>query len=81
MLNFHSPNDVLVPHVEKLTFDKNSSLRFKLIKRHETKLKWIKSLQTHFPLGFIDNIYNEDNIYKMPDFDVFSFLEIQKRKS
>ena len=35
----HSPNDVLV---EKLTYDKNSSSRFKIIKRHETELKWIK---------------------------------------
>ena len=24
-----------------------------------------------FPLGFNDNIYHEDNISKMPDFDVF----------
>ena len=50
-------------------------------KRHETELKWIKLLQTPFPLGFNDNIYNEGNISKMPDFDVFSLLEIQKRNS
>ena len=67
--------------VEKLTYDKNSSLRFKIIKRHETELKWIKLLQTPFPLGFNDNIYHEGNISKMPDFDVFSLLEIRKRKS
>ena len=34
-----------------------------------------------FPLGFNDNIYHEGNISKMPDFDVFSLLEIRKRKS
>ena len=77
----HSPNDVLVQPVEKLTYDKNSSSRFKIIIRHETELKWIKLLQTPFPLGFNDNIYHEGNISKMPDFDVFSLLEIRKRKS
>ena len=44
----HSPNDVLVQPVEKLTYDKNSSSRFKIIKRCETELKWIKLLQTPF---------------------------------
>ena len=66
--------------MEKLTYDKISS-RFKIIKRHENELKWIELLQTPFPLGFIDNIYHEGNISKMPDFDVFSLLEIRKRKS
>ena len=76
-----SSNDILVQPVKKLTYDKNSSSRFKIIKRHETELKWIKLLQTPFPLGFNDNIYHEGNISKMPDFDVFSLLEIRKRKS
>ena len=67
--------------MEKLTYDKNSSSRFKIIKRHETELKCIKLLQTPFPLEFNDNIYHESNISKMPDFDVFSLLEIRKRKS
>ena len=80
-LTDHFPNDVLVQPVEKLTYDKNSSLRFKITKRHETELKWIKLLQTPFPLGFNDNIYHEGNISKMPDFDVFSLLEIRKSKS
>ena len=48
-LTGHSSNDVLVQPVEKLTYDKNSSSRFKIIKRHETELKWIKLLQTPFP--------------------------------
>ena len=38
-------------------------------------------MQSPFPLGFNDNIYHEGNIYKMPDFDVFSVLECKKRKS
>ena len=77
----HSLNGVLVQPVEKLTYEKSSSSRFKIIKRHKTELKWIKSLQTPFPLEFNDNIYHECNISKMPDFDVFSLLEIRKRKS
>ena len=67
--------------MEKILYDSNSSTRFKNIKRFETEPKWIKSLQTTFPLGFDDNIYHEGNISKMPDFDVFTVLEIRKRKS
>ena len=37
-----------------------------------TELKWIKVLQTPFPLGFNDNIHNDGNISKMPDVDKFS---------
>ena len=54
-------------------YDANSTSRFKIIKRHETELKWIKLL------GFNDSIYHEGNLSKMPDFDVFSLLEFRKR--
>ena len=47
---------------------------------NENELKWIKLLQSASPLDFNDNIYHEGNIPKMPDFDVFSLLEIRKRK-
>ena len=53
-LTSHSSNDVLVQQVEKLTYDTNSSSRFKTIKRHVTELKWINLLQIPFPLGFND---------------------------
>ena len=76
----HSPDNVLVQPVEKLIYDENSSVRFNNIKRLETELKWIKLLQAASPLGFNDNIYQEGNISKMPDFDVFSLLEIRKCK-
>ena len=66
--------------VEKLIYDENSSVRFNNIKRLEIELKWIKLLQSASPLGFNDNIYQEGNISNMPDFDVFSLLEIRKRK-
>ena len=71
----------LVQLLEKLSYDKNSSVNFNNIKRFKTELKWIKLLQTASPLGLNDNIYHEGNISKMPDFDVFSLLEIRKRKS
>ena len=67
--------------MEKIYYDVNSTARFKIIKRHKTELKWIKSLQTPFPLGFNDNIYHEGNISKMPEFDIFSLLECRKRKT
>ena len=37
-----------------------------------------KLLQTPFPLGFNDNIYHQGNISRMPDFDVFSLLDIRR---
>ena len=77
----HSPNNVIVQPVEKISYDENSSVRFKNMKRFETELKWIKLLQTPFPLGFNDNIYHEGNIFKMPDFDVLTLSESRKRKS
>ena len=40
----------------------------------------MKILQSASPLCFNDNIYREGNIYKMPDVDVFSLLEIRTRK-
>ena len=55
-------------------------MKFNNIKRLETELKWIKLLQSAYPLGFNDNIYQEGNISKMPDFYVFSLLEIRKHK-
>ena len=66
--------------VEKLIYDENSSVRFNTIKRLEIELKLIKLLQSASPLGFNVNIYQEGKISKMPDFDVFSLLEIRKRK-
>ena len=35
----HSPNDISVQPVEKITYQENSSIRLKLIKRHETELR------------------------------------------
>ena len=55
--------------------------RYRNILRHELELKWINFLQTPHPLGFNDNIYHEGNISRLPDFDVFSLLDIRKRNN
>ena len=65
--------------IEEMSFNSNSTERYKNNFRYETELKWIKSLQTPFPLGFNENIYHQGNISKMPDFDVFSLLDILRR--
>ena len=62
-----------------MIFNSNSTERYKNIFRHETELICTKALQTPFPLGFNDTIYHEGNISKMPDFDVFSLLDVRKR--
>ena len=65
--------------MEKITYDANSTSRFKIIKGHKTEFKWIILLQTPYPLGFKNNIYHEGNLSKIADFDVFSLLELRKR--
>ena len=44
-------------------------------------MNWIKRLQTPYPLGLNDNIYQQGNISKEPFIDIFSVLSIRKRKS
>ena len=58
----HSSNDITVEPVGRLTYQENSSLRFKIIKRHEMEFKWIKLSQSPFLLGFNNDIYHEGNI-------------------
>ena len=64
--------------LKKIIYKPNSSERLKNILSLEIELKWVKLLQTPFPLGFNDNIYHERNISKMTDFDVYSLLDIKK---
>ena len=72
----HTPATILVQPVEKITYDANSSSRFKIIERHETELKWIKLLQTPYPLRFNDNIYHEGNLFVLSFFPRGVFYEI-----
>ena len=77
--NSRSPDKIMLQPVEEMIFYSNSTERYKNIFRHETEIKWIKALQTPFPLGFNDTIYHEGNISKKPDFGVFSLLDIRRR--
>ena len=65
----------------KIIYDDNSTKRYRNSLRHELELKWIKLLQKPHPLGFNDTIYHEGNISRLPDFDVFSLLDIRKRNN
>ena len=77
----HSTSSIYIQPVEKIIYDDNSTKRYRNILMHELELKWIKLLQTPHPLGFNDNIYHEGNISRLPDFDVFSLLDIRKRNN
>ena len=76
----HSINNISLQPLELLTFDNTITKRFRLQARLSAELKWIKWLQTPYPLGLNDNIYQEGNISKNPDIDVFNILSITKRK-
>ena len=60
--------------LEKITFDDNSSKRYRNILRHGLELKWIKLLITPLSVSVNDNIYHEGNISRLPDFDGFFFF-------
>ena len=50
----HSPNKGLVQPMEKFSYDENSTVRFNTIKRFETKLKWIKLLQSAYVFSLLE---------------------------
>lgn len=45
------------------------------------ELNWIRNLQSPFPLGLNDNIYQTGNISKDPSIDIFKIFSIRKRKT
>ena len=53
----HSTSSISIQPVEKITYDDNSTKRYRNILRHDLELRWIKLLQTPHQLGFNDNIY------------------------
>ena len=79
--NCHSPCKIVIQPVEKIIYDPNSPSRLKDIKRHETKLIWIKFLQSPFPLGLM--IINTMKVIflKCQILMFFSLLECKRRKS
>ena len=79
--NGHSPGGVVIRPVEGVVYDSGSSTRLENIKRHGTELRWIRFLQSPFPLGFDGGVCCEGNISGVPGFGVFSVLECGRRKS
>ena len=67
----HSTSSISIQPVEKTICGDNSTKRYRNILRHELELKWIKLLVLMI-------IYHEGNISRLPDFDVFSLLDIRK---
>ena len=77
----HSFHHVSVQPVEQIFYESNTTSSFKSKARFIAELDWIKKLQTPFPLGLNDNIYQCGNISKEPGIDIFSIFSIRKRKT
>ena len=77
----HTIKDITIQPVEQLQFDNTVTSGFKMKARCTAELKWIKNLQTPFPLGLNDNILHKGNISRDPDIDIFSLFDFSKRKS
>ena len=67
--------------VQNISYDSDATKSVKSKARFFAELEWIKKLQTPFPLGLNDNIYQSGNISKDPNIDIFSIFSIRKRKS
>jgi hypothetical protein len=77
----HDLEHITIQPVEHISYDKNATSSFKSKARFIAELKWIRNLQTPFPLGLNDNIYQSGNISKEPSIDIFSIYSTRKRKS
>lgn len=77
----HDSSFISIQPVEHISYDNAASSSFKSKARFFAELKWIKNLQTPFPLGLNDNIYQSGNISKDPSIDIFSIYSSRKRKS
>ena len=76
----HSFKYVSVHPVEQIYYQSDYTSSLKSKARFSAELEWIKKLQTPFPLGLNDNIYQSGNISKDPSIDIFSIFSIRKRK-
>ena len=77
----HEFKNISVQPVEHLIYSNDDSNSFKYQSRCMAELNWIKSLQTPFPLGLNDNIYQQGNISKDPSIDIFNITSVRKRKT
>jgi hypothetical protein len=58
----HSFKHVTIQPVEQIIYDSDTSSSFTVKARHLAEWKWIKNLQTPFPFGLNDNIFQQGNI-------------------
>ena len=70
-LYHHSASKVLIQPVEKVYMIQILHRNQRNIKRREAEFKMDKHFAITFSFRVFHNIYNEGNISKMPDFDVF----------
>ena len=77
----HDLEFLTIQPVEHILYDNNTTSSFKSKARFIAEFKWIKKLQTPFPLGLNDNIYQSGNISKDPTIDIFSIYSTRNRKS
>ena len=71
----------MVQPVKHLTYYSTDTNSFKSKSSFIAELNWIKKLQTPFPLGLNDNIYQTGNISKDPTINIFFIFSIRKRKT
>ena len=77
----HDIDNITIQPVEHILYDDDATSSLKSKARFIAELNWIKNLQTPFPLGLNDNIYQSGNISKDTSIDIFSIFSIRKRKS
>ena len=77
----HSFNKTNIQIVEDISFESNTNNGNKNKTRYNAELQWIKKLQTPFPLGLNDNIYQIGNISKDTGIDIFSLFSSRRRKT
>ena len=77
----HEFKNVTVQPVEHLAFPSDMTSSLKSKPRFMAELNWIRNLQSPFPLGLNDNIYQSGNISKDPSIDIFKIFSIRKRKT
>ena len=76
--NFQNAN---IQIVENISFDAKTNNSNKNKTRYTAELQWIKRLQTPFPLGLNDNVYQVGNISKDTGIDIFSLFSSRRRKT
>ena len=77
----HKLNNICIQPIEKVSYDHSMTTYMKTKLRHVRELEWIKRLQTPFPFGLNDIIFQQGNISRNPEFDIFGLFEINKRNS